>query len=93
MELGAVSAVQDARERAGRDREARAAFARLYPELGCRAAADRPACALPQVNKATMNMLRQAEPYVTWGYPNLKTVKELIYKRGFGKVRFQPPSS
>jgi len=39
-----------------------------------------------KVNKATMNMLRQAEPYVTWGYPNLKTVKELIYKRGFGKV-------
>ena len=26
-------------------------------------------------------------PYVTFGYPNLKTVKELIYKRGYGKVR------
>ena len=24
-----------------------------------------------------------------WGYPNLKTVKELIYKRGHGKVNKQ----
>ena len=32
-------------------------------------------------------MLRLVEPYVAWGYPNLKTVKELIYKRGYGKVR------
>merc|ERR1711993_33770 len=31
--------------------------------------------------------LRQTEPMVTWGYPNLKTVKELIYKRGHGKVQ------
>lgn len=40
-----------------------------------------------QVNKATTNMLRRVEPYVTWGTPNLKTVRELIYKRGYGKVR------
>ncbi len=39
-----------------------------------------------QVNKATVNMLRLVEPYVAWGYPNLKTVKELIYKRGYAKV-------
>jgi hypothetical protein len=26
------------------------------------------------------------EPYIAWGYPNLKTVRELIYKRGYGKV-------
>lgn len=38
------------------------------------------------MNKATINMLRRVEPYITWGYPNLKTVKELIYKRGYGKV-------
>jgi hypothetical protein len=31
-------------------------------------------------------MLRRVEPYITWGYPNLKTVRELIYKRGYGKV-------
>jgi len=39
-----------------------------------------------KLNKATINMLRLVEPYVTYGYPNLKTVKELVYKRGFGKV-------
>jgi len=42
-----------------------------------------------KLNKATINMLRIAEPYITWGYPNLKTVKELVYKRGFGKVNKQ----
>lgn len=39
-----------------------------------------------KVNKATMNMLRKVEPYVTYGYPNLKSIRELIYKRGHGKV-------
>jgi len=39
-----------------------------------------------KVNKATVNMLRRVEPYVTYGYPNLKSVRELIYKRGYGKV-------
>uniref|UniRef100_A0A2P2JXA2 60S ribosomal protein L7-4 n=2 Tax=Rhizophora mucronata TaxID=61149 RepID=A0A2P2JXA2_RHIMU len=42
-----------------------------------------------KVNKATMNMLHRVEPYVTYGYPNLKSVKELIYKRGYGKVNQQ----
>ena len=37
-------------------------------------------------NKATMNMLRQIEPYVTYGYPSKRTIKNLVYKRGFGKV-------
>lgn len=31
-------------------------------------------------------MLRRVEPYIAWGYPSLKTVKELLYKRGYGKV-------
>merc|ERR1712044_9432 len=39
-----------------------------------------------KLNKATLHMLRIAEPYITWGYPNLKSVRELIYKRGYGKV-------
>ncbi|CAA6670352.1 unnamed protein product [Spirodela intermedia] len=44
-----------------------------------------------KVNKATLNMLHRVEPYVTYGYckfpvPNLKSVRELIYKRGFGKL-------
>ena len=42
-----------------------------------------------RLNKATLQMLQIVTPYVAWGYPNLKTVKELIYKRGFGKVNKQ----
>ncbi|KAM7471944.1 hypothetical protein LguiA_010127 [Lonicera macranthoides] len=42
-----------------------------------------------KVNKATINMLHRVEPYVTFGYPNLKSVKELIYKRGYGKLNHQ----
>uniref|UniRef100_A0A2K5IHX6 Ribosomal protein L30 ferredoxin-like fold domain-containing protein n=1 Tax=Colobus angolensis palliatus TaxID=336983 RepID=A0A2K5IHX6_COLAP len=34
-------------------------------------------------NKASINMLRIVEPYIEWGYPNLKSVNELIYKRGY----------
>lgn len=39
-----------------------------------------------RVNKATMNMLRLVEPYITYGEPNLKTISDLIYKRGYGKI-------
>ncbi|KAK8592737.1 hypothetical protein V6N13_063304 [Hibiscus sabdariffa] len=42
-----------------------------------------------KVNKATVNMLHLVEPYVTYGYPNLKSVRELIYKRGYGKLKNQ----
>ena len=59
-----------------------------------------------KVTKATEQMLRLVEPYVTYGYvdfvpsvhliliysrsePNLKSVRELIYKRGYGKVNKQ----
>lgn len=42
-----------------------------------------------RINKATLNMLRICEPYITWGYPNQKTVSEIIYKRGFAKVKGQ----
>jgi len=34
-----------------------------------------------------IQMLRWVEPYITYGYPNLKTVRELIYKRGFAKIK------
>ena len=34
-------------------------------------------------------MLRICEPYVAWGYPNLKTIKELVYKRGYAKSKGQ----
>jgi len=39
-----------------------------------------------KLNKATTNMLRICEPYITWGAPNLKSVRELVYKRGFVKI-------
>jgi len=42
-----------------------------------------------KLNKATINMLRIVEPYIVYGYPNLKTVKELVYKRGYAKVNHQ----
>ncbi|KAJ3086048.1 60S ribosomal protein L7 [Quaeritorhiza haematococci] len=39
-----------------------------------------------KLNKATLHMLQWIEPYVAWGIPNLKSVRELVYKRGFAKV-------
>jgi 60S ribosomal protein uL30 len=42
-----------------------------------------------KLNGATQNMLRLVEPYIAFGTPNLKTVRELIYKRGFAKIRGQ----
>jgi len=39
-----------------------------------------------KLNGATAKMLRLVEPYIAYGYPNLKCVRELIYKRGYGKV-------
>jgi len=42
-----------------------------------------------KVNKPTLQMLHLIEPYIAYGYPNLKTVRELIYKRGYGKVNGQ----
>eukprot|EP01133_Synstelium_polycarpum_P016791 gene16791-19969_t len=42
-----------------------------------------------KLNKATINMLKLVEPYVAYGYPNLKTVKELVYKRGYAKINGQ----
>jgi len=39
-----------------------------------------------RMTKATLEMLKVVEPWIAYGYPNLKTVRELIYKRGYGKV-------
>uniref|UniRef100_A0A914Z4Z6 Large ribosomal subunit protein uL30 n=1 Tax=Panagrolaimus superbus TaxID=310955 RepID=A0A914Z4Z6_9BILA len=39
-----------------------------------------------KLNKATIAMLRIADPYIAWGYPTQKTVRDLVYKRGYGKV-------
>lgn len=34
-------------------------------------------------------MLKIIEPYIAYGYPSVKTVRDLIYKRGYGKVNGQ----
>ena len=38
---------------------------------------------------ATLQMIRLVEPYVAYGYPSLKSVRDLIYKRGFVKLNGQ----
>lgn len=45
--------------------------------------------AFVKINKATLQMLQYIKPYIAWGYPNLKSVRELCYKRGYGKVNKQ----
>jgi len=42
-----------------------------------------------RVNHSTMTMLRKIEPYVTYGSPNKKTISDMIYKRGYGKINGQ----
>ncbi|ODV84979.1 hypothetical protein CANARDRAFT_234792 [[Candida] arabinofermentans NRRL YB-2248] len=42
-----------------------------------------------KVTKATIELLRLVEPYVAYGYPSLSTVRQLVYKRGYGKVNKQ----
>jgi large subunit ribosomal protein L7e len=40
-------------------------------------------------NKATRNMLKLIEPFVTFGFPSVQTISKLVYKRGFIKVNNQ----
>jgi len=42
-----------------------------------------------KANRASLIMLRLVEPYITYGAPNLKTVSDLIYKRGYGRLNKQ----
>ncbi|KAM3861659.1 60S ribosomal protein L7-like 1 [Diretmus argenteus] len=39
-----------------------------------------------KINKTSMAMMKMVEPYVAWGFPNLKSVRELILKRGQAKT-------
>jgi len=39
-----------------------------------------------KINGASQQILKIVEPYVTYGAPNLKTVSDLIYKRGHCKI-------
>jgi large subunit ribosomal protein L7e len=42
-----------------------------------------------KASKASLEMLKRVEPYLSYGYPSLKSVRDLIYKRGFGKINKQ----
>merc|ERR1711878_13599 len=42
-----------------------------------------------RLNRATINMIRLVEPYITYGYPTRDNVRRLIYKRGYGKINKQ----
>merc|ERR1712046_275116 len=42
-----------------------------------------------KVSKAATEMIKRVEPYLSFGYPSLKSVRDLIYKRGFGKINKQ----
>jgi len=44
---------------------------------------------LIRVNRATLNMIKKIEPYVTFGYPTRHTISNLVYKRGYGKINKQ----
>jgi large subunit ribosomal protein L7e len=39
-----------------------------------------------KANEGIMEILQKVEPYVTYGYPNVKSVKDLIYKKGVVKI-------
>ena len=42
-----------------------------------------------KLTNATQQMLQLIQPYVTYGEPNLKSIRELIYKRGYAKINRQ----
>ena len=42
-----------------------------------------------KLNKATWNMIRIVEPFITYGFPSRETITKLVYKRGHGKVQRQ----
>lgn len=43
-----------------------------------------------KANDAAYRMLTSVEPFITYGYPNLKSVRELVYKKGCGMIDKQP---
>lgn len=42
-----------------------------------------------KMNKPMENMLRSVEPYIAYGYPSLRTVRAMVYKRGHLKINGQ----
>uniref|UniRef100_A0A6M2EHR2 Ribosomal protein L30 ferredoxin-like fold domain-containing protein n=1 Tax=Populus davidiana TaxID=266767 RepID=A0A6M2EHR2_9ROSI len=39
-----------------------------------------------KASPGVLELLQKVEPYVTYGYPNVKNVSDLIYKKGYGKI-------
>merc|ERR1712071_264633 len=46
-------------------------------------------CVFVRLNKASIQMLRIADPFIAWGYPTQDTIKKLVYKRGAVKYNGQ----
>merc|ERR1712173_569780 len=46
-------------------------------------------CVFVRLNKASIQMLRIADPFIAWGYPTQETIKKLVYKRGAVKYNGQ----
>jgi large subunit ribosomal protein L7e len=42
-----------------------------------------------RLNKASIQMLRMADPFIAWGYPSQETIKKMLYKRGAGLINGQ----
>jgi len=46
-----------------------------------------------RLTKATAEMLKVVEPWIAYGYPSIKSVRDLVYKRGYGKINMAAPTS
>jgi len=42
-----------------------------------------------RLNKSSIQMLRMADPFITWGYPSQESISKMIYKRGAGNINGQ----
>lgn len=42
-----------------------------------------------RLTKPVLNMIQIILPYVAWGYPSYRSIRELIYKRGYATVNKQ----
>lgn len=42
-----------------------------------------------KLTNATIQMLNRVNPYIAWGYPSYETIRKLVLKRGYLKVRGQ----
>jgi large subunit ribosomal protein L7e len=43
-------------------------------------------CSFIKYDEKTHRLLKTAEPYITWGPPDVRTIRELLTKRGYAQV-------